>query len=293
MKNKCNIVKDILPLYVENMISDDTHQFVDEHVSQCAECKKSLELLKTDMRVEKTHQVEDAPVKAINKIRFDMNKKKVIAGIISAVISIIVVVLFFAYLTAPEYLPYTESPNIITARENNGIVTLSFKGEYELSQRGQGVYDISLYNTAWNKLFGDNQKQTIAVNPNGEEVNTIYYISNSGQEDKVIYGENPIADGRVITLPRLFLNYYFFTAISAALLLGVFYLIFRKKEKAKTIIAKILFMPLSYILSHIMIKGWNATSYSATRDFFLILLLTIPIYIVFYILYKKKSNNTL
>ncbi len=291
MKNECNIAQDILPLYMENMISTGTKQFVEEHLRQCTECEKKLELLKTDMCVEKNYQAEEAPIQAINKIRFDIKKKRIVTGILSAVISVIVVILSFAYLTAPEYLPYAEPFDMMTASEINGIVILSFKGEYELSQVEQGIYDISLYNTAWNKLVGNTQKQTIVVNPNGEEVNTIYYVSNGGQEDKIIYGENTNTNGGVITLPRLVLSYYFSIALLITLILAVFYLIFRKNEKAKAIITKILIMPASYILSHMMIKGWNATSYAATRDFFLILLLTIPIYTVFYITYKNKSNH--
>ena len=288
MKNECNIVQDILPLYLENMISAGTKQFVDEHLNQCAECEMKLELLKTDMCVEKNYQLEEAPIQAINKIRFDIKKKRIVTGILSAVISVIVAILSFAYLTAPEYLPYAESVDMMTTSEINGSVILSFKGEYELSQIEQGIYDISLYNTAWNKLVGNTQKQTIVVNPNGEEVNTIYYVSNGGQEDKIIYGENPNTNGGVITLPRLVLSYYFSIALLITLILAVFYLIFRKNEKAKAIITKILFMPASYILSHMMIKGWNATSYAATRDFFLILLLTIPIYTGFYIVYRNN-----
>ena len=291
MKNECNIAQDILPLYMENMISTGTKQFVEEHLRQCTECEKKLELLKTDMCVEKNYQAEEAPIQAINKIRVDIKKKRIVTGILSAVISVIVVILSFAYLTAPEYLPYAEPFDMMTASEINGIVILSFKGEYELSQIEQGIYDISLYNTAWNKLVGNTQKQTIVVNPNGEEVNTIYYVSNGGQEDKIIYGENTNTNGGVITLPRLVLSYYFSIALLITLILAVFYLIFRKNEKAKAIITKILIMPASYILSHMMIKGWNATSYAATRDFFLILLLTIPIYTVFYITYKNKSNH--
>ena len=94
-----------------------------------------------------------------------------------------------------------------------------------------------------------------------------------------------------MTLPRLFLNYYFVIAILFALVLTMLIVIFRKKEKIKNIIVKVLFIPGSYIVSHIMIKGWNATSYSATRDFYLILLLVMPIYSLFYILYKKKHSK--
>ena len=54
MKNReCSIVRDILPLYVENVISDDTKQFVDEHLSHCTECKNELELSQTDIPIKK------------------------------------------------------------------------------------------------------------------------------------------------------------------------------------------------------------------------------------------------
>lgn len=292
MKNReCSIVRDILPLYVENVISDDTKQFVDEHLSHCAECKNELELSQTDISVKKISAKNNSDVKVIKKIGSDIKKKRVFTGVISAVIAAIVVILSFAYLTAPEYLPYAESFDIISVKDNNGFVTLSFTGEYEIYQREQGVYDISIYNTTWNKFFNIDKKQDITVNPNGETVNTIYYVSNDGQEDKVIYGRNPINNGGVVTLPRLFLNYYFVIAILFALVLTMLIVIFRKKEKIKNIIVKVLFIPVSYIVSHIMIKGWNATSYSATRDFYLILLLVMPIYSLFYILYKKKHSK--
>ena len=40
MKNECSIIRDILPLYVENMVSEDTSEFVKEHLenSKCSFC---------------------------------------------------------------------------------------------------------------------------------------------------------------------------------------------------------------------------------------------------------------
>lgn len=291
MKNcECSIVRDILPLYVEDIISEDTKQFVEEHICKCSECKKELERLESDIPMIKNHQETDDSTQAIKKIRLNIKKKRVFTSVLSSVISVVVVVLLFAYLTAPEYLPYTESENFIIADENNGIVTLSFTGEYELSQSEKGVYSVSLYDTVWSKFFDSDKEKTVTVNPDGKEVKTIYYVSNGEQEDKVIYGTDPVTNGGVLTLPRLFLNYYLLLAVFATLILLMFYLILRKKEKVKAIITKTLFAPVSYILSHIMITGWDATSYSASRDFYLILLLTIPVYFVFYIIYKKKNT---
>ena len=204
---------------------------------------------------------------------------------------IILTLVNFDKFSLYTFFIFTESFDIITAHENNGSITLSFTGEYELSQREHGIYDISVYNTVWSELFDTMQRQVITVNPNREEVNTIYYVTNGGQEDKVIYGDNPITNGGVMTLPRLFLNYYIAVAFLIAVVLTLLLLLFRKKQKIRTIIVEILFAPISYIVSHIMITGFNATSYSATRDFYLILLLVIPIYFLFYFLYKKKHSK--
>lgn len=289
MESKCNIIRDILPLYVENMVSDDTRQFVDEHLSQCQECKQELEQIKLNIPLEEKYQDTNTPATVLKRIGLDIKKKRIFTGVLSATISAIILILLFAHLTAPQYLSYTESLNLITVNENNGIVSLSLSGEYRISQREQGVYDISIYNTQWNKLFNETRKQTITVNPNGDNVRTIYYVSNGGQEDRVIYGENPNINGGVITLPRLVLNYYFILSILAVLVLFVFCFVFRKKEKVKDIMVKILFMPISYVISHIMIKGFNAVSYTFNRDFYFILFLTIPIYLLFYTLYKRKG----
>lgn len=288
--HECSIVDDILPLYVENVIGDDTKQFVDAHLSHCVECSKELARIKTELPLGGSAQETDHSVQVMKKIGRNIKKKRVFTAIVSAVISAIVVIVAFAYLTAPVYLPYREALDRITAYDGNGHVILSFAGEYELSQSGQGIYALSLYDTAWNELTEATPKQVIAVNPEGEDVKTVYYLSNGEQEDRVIYGENPVSNGGVITLPRLFLNYYLKMAALIAFALAVLLLLCRRKPKAKTIIAKILFAPISYIVSHVIITGLNGTSYSATRDFCLILLLAIPLYFLFYLLYQRKAH---
>ena len=46
MSTKCSIVKDLLPLYVEDMVSDETAKFIEEHLKTCSECKKLLNTMK-------------------------------------------------------------------------------------------------------------------------------------------------------------------------------------------------------------------------------------------------------
>ena len=42
----CNIVKDLLPLYIEELCSKDSMEFVEKHLEDCAECRESYQYLK-------------------------------------------------------------------------------------------------------------------------------------------------------------------------------------------------------------------------------------------------------
>ncbi len=45
MKKECEIIKDLLPNYIENQINDATKDFVEEHIKTCNDCKEMLEYL--------------------------------------------------------------------------------------------------------------------------------------------------------------------------------------------------------------------------------------------------------
>ena len=46
MKNVCDIVQDILPLYVDDVCSDSSKSFVEEHLAECAKCSETMNSLK-------------------------------------------------------------------------------------------------------------------------------------------------------------------------------------------------------------------------------------------------------
>ncbi len=49
MKNECFVVRDLLPLYAEKMLSCETSEFVEEHISCCADCAAEFEKLEADV----------------------------------------------------------------------------------------------------------------------------------------------------------------------------------------------------------------------------------------------------
>lgn len=48
MKIDCCVVRDILPLYAEKLVSEATAAIIEEHINECSSCKKEMELLNED-----------------------------------------------------------------------------------------------------------------------------------------------------------------------------------------------------------------------------------------------------
>lgn len=49
MEKTCDIIKDLLPLYLDNVCSDDSKRAVEEHIATCEDCRRELEAYKSDI----------------------------------------------------------------------------------------------------------------------------------------------------------------------------------------------------------------------------------------------------
>ncbi len=78
MKNECSIIKDLLPLYVEDMVSGETRDFIEEHLSNCPECKAELDSLKEGTplsSIEDNHTDKSGTAKPFKKIMKKMSRQ--------------------------------------------------------------------------------------------------------------------------------------------------------------------------------------------------------------------------
>ena len=102
MKNECSYVRDVLPLYLENMVSEETSAFVKEHLENCPECAAELEAMKAGTKVEKIgsdmqNTLETEVLKSMKAIRKRFRKKAFRVGAIIAVIIIALGVLIHIF----------------------------------------------------------------------------------------------------------------------------------------------------------------------------------------------------
>lgn len=295
MKITCNVIRDILPLYYERMLSEDSNALLEEHVEQCQECKACLDEMKTFDKIPK-----DTNTSPLQKIKSKLRKKKIQISLLSIMLSAIIILATIAFLTSPEYLPYSEE-TVSISEIGNGSVLAAFSDEvggydidyYRMDGYSGYIYNITSWNSIWNKNVRKGSVNNTVLNPNGEEVTAVYYYQTDGSEDVLIYGTDINPTGGIITLPRYVLSFYFLMAIALTLICGFIMLIFRKNKKVFNFLLKVLFLPVSYLLGHIITKGINPSSYLVIRDFYMIVLIMIPSYLAFLIAINliSKSKN--
>ena len=288
MDKTCSIVQDLLPLYEEDMLREETKEFVDGHLAQCAACRAELDALKAD--------VKPAPVSAqpLRDLKRQLRRKKLTAVLLAVALARTLATAGFAYLTAPQYLPYNAAewsvhePDasldaVLNGEEHICIEPLTPVSGTEVESvidpdSGETVYIISAWRTLLDKWLG----KLDTVNGNGDKLilldttncRVVYYAQNNGQENMVLYGER---SGGVISLPRLALGYYVLLSLALFITLGIAFFVCRRKKTGKAL-GYLALIPASYLAGHLLVKGLTTTSYQMQRDFSLIVFAAVLIY---------------
>lgn len=282
MNVSCNVIKDLIPLYVEDMVSDESANLIEQHLKHCEECQNFLDELKQTDNVP-----SDKNPMPLWKMKSALRRKKLVTILFTFIFTLLLSSVFFAFLNTPNYLPYSEDIASVNELED-GSVVVEFSEEvsgYEVisspSEVHDGyIYDITAWNTTWNEQIRPNNVGTIMLNPNGETVSSVYYYQTDGTINRHLFGNNEYENGGAMILPRLYLNYYLTAALVLAILLIGAMWVFRRNKKRMYSISVVLLIPISYIVSHFVIKGFDFDSYHATRDFISILLTAILLFSV-------------
>ena len=94
MRNECNIIRDILPLYIEDMVSTDTADFVKEHLVKCDACRAEFENMKNPNRMEPVMaDTQDNSAMPLKSFKKQWSKRNRIMIGVTALITALVVLL--------------------------------------------------------------------------------------------------------------------------------------------------------------------------------------------------------
>lgn len=117
MNLSCDVIRDILPLYAEDMVSGATRELVDEHLCGCDGCTKELAALK------KTPKVPvDTEVNSLKRVSDSIRKRKILTVlcVVMTIVSILMTGMEMCFNTQ-IYLPITEAIENVEFREDGGL----------------------------------------------------------------------------------------------------------------------------------------------------------------------------
>lgn len=78
MKYPCGIIKDLLPLYIDGVCNEESREAVEEHLSECGQCRQYYEYMKASEDFPKNQNAREKEldvVKSLKKVKRRINKK--------------------------------------------------------------------------------------------------------------------------------------------------------------------------------------------------------------------------
>ncbi len=291
MRNECNIIRDLLPLYAENMVTSDTADFVEEHLKGCEACRREYAQTK-----EPQPRQEEPSAAPLRKLSQQLKIRKIQTMALTALFVIALLVSAFAVLDAPIYFPYFEGLVTPQGLSDKGML-LTF--DEKVTDFSYTVYEdpddgnlyscqIEAWTSLWDQWFSQEKGNLSAmVMTEHRRPMVAVYIPNDGTEDVCIAKYDPDAENQIeqnvdyesrITLPRLSLTYYFVLAVAALSVMGILWLLARKKAKLRVLIERMGLYPVAYLISHCMVSGISWASYALPRDLSLTVFISILLY---------------
>lgn len=119
MKLSCNVIRDLLPLYAENMTSQDSSALVEEHLSSCPECSHRLDRMKNAAPI---------PVSSdsggLKKIQSMMRKRWALTALTAIFLVVTLVCQGVLMLDARVFLSCEQAVDSVVVKENGDVVVL-------------------------------------------------------------------------------------------------------------------------------------------------------------------------
>lgn len=211
MRITCDVIQDLMPSYVDGILSEDSQALVKEHMEACKECRKMLEIMKEEQGKEQarirssvasvagcgtggTENTESnantGSVAALKKIRRKLIIRRVLIAAVAVILTLIAAAAGYThwyfnekYMTLENSGMYVKNNSLYSS--NNLINRM--KVQYTEDGKTEFVYAIDAPYAGTLELKGDDMllqdfsKKTEEVSPEDdstpETVTEVYYMS--------------------------------------------------------------------------------------------------------------------
>lgn len=263
---ECNIVKDLIPIYMEDLISEESKEYVEKHLKECEECRLYAQSDFDPNEVEK-----DQGQNQLELFKKNINKRIRVIAFSLACLLLAAVTLVVNYMTTPLYYNYADQ--WFSVEDKGDLLKLTAKNKditkFSVDE-SQDMILVEGYTTRWDMIT----RTGLIVEKSIEIKNDKPVFYNNKDEDA-----RPLnayqSHGGVRELPRLALRLYF--AVSAIIVgTAAIAFLFMKAFKIKTGKFKywlmVIFLPAAYLMGALLVNGGPAVSYNMSRDFLYIMI---------------------
>lgn len=81
MKISCNVIRDLLPMYTEDMVSNDTKLLVEKHLSECEDCRNTCHEMQKKVELPKFTDIS-----SLKALSMKLTRGKIIAAAVAIVV---------------------------------------------------------------------------------------------------------------------------------------------------------------------------------------------------------------
>lgn len=167
-KKDCKIVQDLLPNYIDKLTTQESNEFIENHLKDCKECKEILENMSRDLNVEDKKKDK----KIINFIKKYNKKMRILKFII-----LLIVAIYLSFILRNAIIIIS-----LINKANEQEITSSYSINYQIVTAA-GFSDMNsivmedVYLRTHNFLFLDGRKTRIVEYCEGDT--SEYYIDKS------------------------------------------------------------------------------------------------------------------
>lgn len=88
---KCELIRDLLPLYADGLCSEETNAQVEAHLETCEECRQKLAHYRANVGEEQNHAAEDpSAIRPMKKVRTKLRRRKWLSVTLCVLLCIVV-----------------------------------------------------------------------------------------------------------------------------------------------------------------------------------------------------------
>lgn len=175
----CDIIRDLLPLYAEDMVSEDSKNLVDDHLCGCDGCVKELAALKKHQPIP-----VETDVSSLKRVELTIRRKKILTVLAVLMTVVALIVTGMTWLMTPYILTKTEAIENVWVTEDGALAIDYARGI--TGKASQSILDsdnvANVCTTTRYDWYMGRQKDAMLKNMSEEEIKT--YIADLYKKDE-------------------------------------------------------------------------------------------------------------